>query len=165
MNVGDMENKLRKGSVQRKKTKKDFDELRKIIILSYNCFAGFARACEATEQTRLRIAYAKTLTLPTARKAPEHLDRAIIAAESYSERDLLYRRLASQCYKTSQWFTKNGDYKQASKWMNLALRFLRLSLDPKAKEDLEIIKKEVAELKAAMQEREEEEEDEEDGED
>jgi len=133
--VGDIENKLKKGSVQRKHTEKDFDSLRKIIIFSYQCFA----------------------------KLPEHLERAIIAAESYSERDLLYRRLASQCYKTSRWFTKNGDYKQACKWMNLALRFLRLSLDPKAKQDLEIIKKELAELKAAMQQRGEE--DEEDGED
>ena len=49
---------------------------------------------------------------------------------------------------------KNGDCKQAAKWMNLALRFLRLSMDPKAKQDMENIQKELAEVKAAMQQQE-----------
>jgi hypothetical protein len=63
--------------------------------------------------------------------------------------------LASQYYKTAQWFTKFGDHKKPVKWMNLTLRFLRLSPDPKAKQQMDQLLIELAELKDATKEREE----------
>lgn len=163
MDVCDIVYKPKTGSVQRKKPEKEAEALlKKEFFLIYSAFSAFANACEKTWP---RVSYAKTLMLPAgerkARLTP-HIDRAIVSAESYSERDQLYRRLASHCYQTAHWFEKKDDFKQAAKWMNLALRFLKLSLDPKVKGDLESIKKELTEIKA-MQEREEKEE-EDDGE-
>jgi hypothetical protein len=77
---------------------------------------------------------------------PAHLDRAIVSAETYGERDRLYRRMASHCYQTAHWFEKTGDFKQALKWMNLALRFLQLSLNPKNREMDEKFERELDEL-------------------
>jgi len=88
-------------------------------------------------------------------RAEKHLDRAIIGAETWSERDKLFRRLAAQCYETVRWFKKNGDYKQAAKWMSLVLRFLRLSLDPKSKQEMDQVMRELEELKATVKEQEE----------
>jgi len=121
MDVRDIKKKLAAGSVHRKKPRKDADDLlKKELLLVYNAYAAFANAYEQTFKKQKRRV-----------KLPEHLDRAIIKAETYPERDLLCRRLASQCYKFSKMFMKNGDYKQAVKWMGMALRFLRLSMDPK----------------------------------
>jgi len=145
MNMSDMKPKLKKGSVQQKRAEKDADELRKIVSLSYSAFAAFANAAEKTWKPSVRVA-------KMAKRLPAHLDRAIISAESYSERDLLYRRLASHCYKLSQWFQKSSDFKQAVKWMSLALRFLRLSLDPKARAMDEKFEAELAELERRFEE-------------
>ena len=121
MDVRDTKKKLAAGSVQRKKPRKDADDLlKKELLLVYNAYAAFANAYEQTFKKQKRRV-----------KLQEHLDRAIIQAETYPERDLLCRRLASQCYKFSKMFMKNGDYKQSIKWMHLALRFIRLSMDPK----------------------------------
>jgi len=141
----DIVSKTEKGSVKQKKAEKDADELRKIVSLSYNAFAAFLNACEKTRIT-------PKIARKGIKKLPAHLDRAIINAESYSERDLLYRRLASHCYKTSQWFQKNSDYKQALKWMNLALRFLRLSMDPKKQAMDEKFEAELADLERKIEE-------------
>jgi hypothetical protein len=173
MNMSDKENKLKKGSVQQNKLEKDAEALtKKEFFFLYSAYAAFANACERTSMptgSARALTITETTRLRKARAGEKHLDRAIVAAESWSERDKLYRRLASQCYKNQQLFRKSGDDRQALKWMNLALRFLRLSLDPKAKQDMEHIQKELAEVKAlaegkaAMQEQEQEEE-EEDGE-
>ena len=146
MNVSDTKAKPKKGSVQQKKPEKDAKELRKIVSLVYPAFAMFLKACES-ERARKR---------PRAKMArgelPAHLDRAIIQAETYPERDLLCRRLASQCYKFSKLFMKNGDYKQAVKWMNMALRFLRLSMDPKKQAADEKFEAELEQLGKKMEE-------------
>jgi len=121
MGVTETKKKLAAGSVHRKKAEKDIDDLlKKELLLVYNAYAAFANAYEQTFKKQKRRV-----------KLPEHLDRAIIQAETYPERDLLCRRLASQCYKFSKMSMKNGDYKQSVKWMHLALRFIRLSMDPK----------------------------------
>ena len=142
MDVGDMKDKLGKGSVHRKKAEKDADALlKKELFLVYNAYAAFANAYEQTFAKQKKRA-----------KLPEHLDRAILQAETYPERDLLCRRLASQCYKFSKMFMKNGDYKMAVKWMNLALRFLRLSMDPKKQAMDEKFEAELSELEKKMEE-------------
>lgn len=130
-----MKNKTKKSSFRQKKPRKDADELlKKELLLVYNAYAAFANAYERTFAKQKRRV-----------KLPEHLDRAIVKAETYPERDLLCRRLASQCYKFSKFFMNQGDYKQAVKWMGMALRFLRLSMDPKKQAMDEKIE---AELKA-----------------
>jgi ribosomal protein L29 len=162
MDVSDMKDKPETSSVRQKKLEKDTEALiKKEFFYVYNAYAAFANAYEKTfarpRRRQVRIVKAFRMAGPIKHRAEEkHLDRAIVAAESWSERDKLCRRLASHCYQTAHWFEKNGDHKQAAKWMNLALRFLRLSMDPKSKEDLELVKKELAEVKAMMQEREEE---------
>jgi hypothetical protein len=164
MDMSDTKNKPSTGSVRQKKLEKDADGLsKKEFFMLYSAFAAFANVLEEEKKRFPTVKTSRTLMLRQARRRqglPKHLDRAIIEAETYSERDLLCRRLASQCYRLSQQFTKNSDYKQAVKWMNLALRFLRLSLDPKAKQMDEKFEAELDELKAAMKKREEEEEEE-----
>jgi hypothetical protein len=64
-------------------------------------------------------------------RLPRHLDRAIVAAETYPQRDLLFRRLSSYCYNLSKWFINKQDYQQAHKWMTLSQSYLNLSIHPK----------------------------------
>jgi hypothetical protein len=143
MLMGGMKSKRNSGFVQRKRLETGADtRLKKEFLYVYNLYAAYANALEKT----LKPAG----TLPHERREA-HLDRSIVSSETWSERDKLYRRLASHCYQNARWFEKNGDYKQASKWMNLALRFLRLSLDPKAKQDYEAITKKLDEIKALQQ--------------
>jgi len=148
----DTESKPSLGSVQRKKLEKDADSLEKIVTLSYSAFATFLNAYERSVKP-VRISHRM---VRMARKLPSHLDRAIINAESYGERDLLFRRLASHCYQVSKWFMKKADYRQATKWMSLAHRFLRLSMDPKAKEMDEKFEAELDRLEKKMDEMKEE---------
>jgi len=56
-------------------------------------------------------------------------------------------------------FMNQGDYKQAVKWMNLALRFLRLSMDPKKQAvdekfeaELEVLEKKINEATKQQEE-------------
>ena len=83
---------------------------------------------------------------------PKHLDRAIIAAEKYSDRDLLCRRLSSQCYATSKAFMKKADYDNAFKWMKLTDSFMQRSLEQKKMQMDEKFDAELAELRKAIEE-------------
>jgi len=145
MNVSDMQKKLKKASVQQKKTEKDANLLqKKELFLIYNTYAAFLTAIEKSK--------IKPLIKRRATKLPEHLDRAIIQAESYSDRDKLFRRLGSQCYRWAKWFMGKNDSKQAAKWMNLALRFLKLSMDPKKQAREEEITKQLEKLEQTIKE-------------
>lgn len=162
MDMRDIKDKPIISSVQRKKLETEAEALaKKEFLLAYNAFAAVANALES-EKTRQA---ARTFRMARTAGLPKHLDRAIQNAESWDDRDKLCRRLASQCYKTAQWFMKSGDYKQGTKWMNLVLRFLRLSMDPKAKEDVDRVEKELAELKTQMSQLEGKQGEQDDGED
>ena len=76
----------------------------------------------------------------------------------------MFRRLAASCYEDAQFLKKTGDLKQAAKWMSLCLRFCRLSLDPKAKQQMDQVLAELRELKTVMREREQKQEEEDDAE-
>jgi hypothetical protein len=156
--VGDTLNKLGNQPVKEKQRILDANrQLKKEFLLVYNAYRAFANACEHTFRTEK--AYSATRTEPVKLRAKrKHLQRAILSAESWDDRDVLFRRLAAQCYRDAQWFKKQGDHKNAHKWMNLTLRFLRLSLDPKAKQQMEQVLSELAELKNVMKEREEKQE-------
>jgi hypothetical protein len=150
MDVSDMKKKLGKGSVQRKKAEKDADDLRKLMFLAYNVYAAVLNACESERAgVKPRARMAKHL--------PPHLDRAIIQAESFEQRDMLCRRLSSQCYRWAKWFMQKADYKQALKWMNLSLRYLRLSMDPKKESQAEKLETQLAELERKLDKLKEEE--------
>jgi len=84
----------------------------------------------------------------------------ILHAQTWPERDQLLRSLAAKCYDVANTYKDEPD--KALKWMRLVAKLLGLSFVPKRLEDLELIKKEVAEVKTQM--RELEEEGEEDGE-
>jgi hypothetical protein len=165
MYMGDALNKPEKSFVKRKRLEIEADELlKKEFLLSYNAFRALANAWKSTVE---RPKFCRMLTVGAEAKTEreeKHLDRSIVAAETWDQRDRLFRRLASSCYRTAQWFMKTGDYKQAAKWMNLTLRFLRLSLDPKAKQQMDQVLRELAELKSAVKEREEKMAEEDDGE-
>jgi hypothetical protein len=152
MVMRDIKDKPETRSVGLKRPETDADELRKIVSLAYPAFAMFAKALESDVTVKFST---RAIRRTKVTELPKHLNRAIIAAETYSERDLLCRRLSSYCYGLSRLFMKNQDHKNATKWMTLALRFLRLSLDPKKLQDMDRMEKELAELKAAMKEREE----------
>jgi len=84
----------------------------------------------------------------------------ILHAQTWPERDKLLRSLAAKCYDVANTYKDEPD--KALKWIRLVAKLLGLSFVPKRLEDLETIKKEVAEVKTQM--RELEEEGEEDGE-
>jgi len=78
----------------------------------------------------------------------------ILHAQTWPERDQLLRSLAAKCYDVANAYKNEPD--KALKWMRLVAKLLGLSFVPKRLEDLETIKKEVAEVKTQMRELEEE---------
>jgi hypothetical protein len=70
-------------------------------------------------------------------------------AESFGERDAIMRVFAAECYDTAQRFATQGDERMALQYTKLAAKLLGLSLRPKKLSDLDVIKKTLAELKAA----------------
>ena len=83
---------------------------------------------------------------------PKHLDRAIIAAETWSERDQVCRRLSSNCYNQSQRLLKEGRSEDARKWMALSLQYMQLSMGPKEKQMEVDVDADLAELKSLIDE-------------
>jgi len=78
----------------------------------------------------------------------------ILHAQTWPERDKLLRSLAAKCYDVANAYKNEPD--KALKWIRLVAKLLGLSFVPKRLEDLELIKKEVAEVKTQMRELEEE---------
>jgi len=136
----------------------------KKFLSAYSTLSALANRIESE---RIKPAFRRQGASGRARIArlSRHLDRAIQDAETWEDRDKLCRRLSSHCYRTAQQFMKGGDCEQAAKWMNLVLRFLRLSIDPKAREDVDRVEKELADLKAQMSRLEGEQKEQDDGED
>jgi hypothetical protein len=154
MDIRGSKTKPKEGSAQRKKAGNDADEYRKLTSLVWPAFAAFANATEKYVAAPRRARIAR-------RTLPAHLDRAVIAAESFEERDLVYRRFASQCYRISKRFVKTNDSKEAARWMNLALRFMRLSMSPKKQAADERFERQLTELAQKIKELEEQEQKEE----
>ena len=94
---------------------------------------------------------AKLKTLNTA-KLPKHLDRAIITAETYHQRDLLCRRLSAYCFNMSKTFMNKQEYTEARKWMELSQTYLHLSFDPKKAHREEQIDEDLNELENLLNE-------------
>lgn len=78
----------------------------------------------------------------------------ILRAETWPERDRLLRSLAGKCYDVANSFSES-DPDKSLKWMRLVAKILGLSFVPKRLDDLELIKKEIAEVKGQMKELEE----------
>jgi hypothetical protein len=85
----------------------------------------------------------------------------MVQAESYENRDLLCHRMASHCCKLAQMLMKKDkDFKGAAKWMNLSLRYLKSSLNPKKEAEemkitaeLDKLEKQIEEIRRMKQER------------
>jgi len=110
---------------------------------------------EETEKTRAQI-----MRRTDRRTGKTRIRDQILHAQTWPERDKLLRSLAAKCYDVANTYKDEPD--KALKWIRLVAKLLGLSFVPKRLEDLETIKKEVAEVKTQM--RELEEEGEEDGE-
>jgi hypothetical protein len=118
-------------SVQSEQPVPDSEDLtKKELFQVFNLFTAVAKLLEG--ESRI-AAHAKTRTrkISGETKLPRHLNRALIYAETWNERDLLCRRLAAFCYDLAKSFLAAKDPKNALKWMNLAARLLKLSMDPK----------------------------------
>jgi len=165
MNNRATENNIETNPNQRKKLKTNAETLSKNDFSPG--YSNLSALATRLESERIRPAFRRHGASGRARiaRVSRHLDRAIMDAETWDDRDKLCRRLSSHCYRTAQQFMKGGDCEQATKWMNLVLRFLRLSIDPKAREDVDRVEKELAELKAQMSRLEGEQKELDDGED
>jgi hypothetical protein len=104
-------------------------------------------------ETVLEIAEASEKPVGRARRriAKTRLRDQIVHAESWPERDRLLKSLAAKCYDVANSFIES-DADKALKWMRIVAKLLSLSFVPKRLEDLELVKKEVAEVKAQMHE-------------
>ena len=80
----------------------------------------------------------------------EHFIKAedFVKAESFGDRDKVCRILAAECFQLAQKFSKGKKQKLSLQYMKLAAKLLGMSLKPKKLEDIEAIKKALAELKA-----------------
>jgi hypothetical protein len=67
-------------------------------------------------------------------------------AESFAERDRICRLFAAECYDLAVKFSDAGKIKVSLQYAKLAAKLLGLSLKPKKLQDLEEIKKALAEL-------------------
>ncbi len=144
----DVKEQQKPSPVQQNNPEADPEENRKIFSQAYPALLAFAKALQ--NQTNISRPIQKRRATKT--ELPKHLDRAIITAETYSERDLLCRRLSSYCYNLSKWFMNKQDYKQAIKWMTLSLNFLHLSMDPKKLQMDEKFEAELDELEKKVEE-------------
>jgi len=71
-----------------------------------------------------------------------------VNAESFAARDKICRVFAAECFELAQKFAKQGEEKLSLQYTKLAAKLLGLSLRPKKLQDIEAIKKALAELKA-----------------
>ncbi len=70
-----------------------------------------------------------------------------VDAESFAARDKICRIFASECFELAQKLEKKNK-KLSLQYMKLAAKLLGMSLRPKKLEDIEAIKKALADLKA-----------------
>jgi hypothetical protein len=106
---------------------------------------------EDAQKTGIHLKRSAMMTRTDVPQLPKHLGRAIMAAETWEERDLLYRRLSAFCYETAKSFLNRSDYRNAHKWMTLSMRYSKLSMDPKK----QITEEELQELEDMLREIEE----------
>ena len=73
-----------------------------------------------------------------------------VDAESFAERDKICRIFASECFELAEKFATRGKEgkKLSLQYMKLAAKLLGMSLRPKKLEDIEAIRKTLADLKA-----------------
>jgi hypothetical protein len=84
MNSGDVKVKPETGPAQRKKPETDADRLlKKEFLLVYNAFSAFANAWDRMIR---KPKFCRPITMgaePKARREEKHLDRSIVAAETW----------------------------------------------------------------------------------
>jgi hypothetical protein len=157
MNARGASKKSKTESASEKKLENGAEGLsKKELLVVFNLLTAAAKLLEDAPKTQLhikmramRVNTVETKTSETAAESagtatgkslmpktveaplPKHLDRAHIAADTWPKRDLLCRRMSAYSYKIAKSFLNKQDYKNAIKWMNLSIKYLRLSMDPK----------------------------------
>jgi len=157
MNVREVSRKSKTESASEKKLENGAEGLsKKELLVVFNLLTAAAKLLEDTPKTQLHIKMramrVNTFEINTSETAagsagtatgkslkpktveaplPKHLDRAHIAADTWSKRDLLCRRMSAYCYKIAKSLLNKEDFKNAIKWMNVSIKYLRLSMDPK----------------------------------
>jgi len=84
-------------------------------------------------------------------RAAEKLEgKDFVDAESFAARDRICRVFAAECFELAKQLEKKGKQgkKLSLQYMKLAAKLLGMSLRPKKLEDIEAIKKALADLKA-----------------
>lgn len=138
-----MKKELKSKPVLKKERKKPRIDFEKIF------YEAMSLAADITEKASISL----VRPLQFRRISRVRLRDQILHAESWPERDRLLRGLAAKCYEIANAYAKEGgDMELSLKWMKLVARLLGLSFTPKRQEDLELIKKELAEVKAEMRE-------------
>jgi len=169
MNMRGRLNKPKAKPTRQKKPVLDADDhLEKELLEVYDLLLGVAKLLEESQQTarfNLGTRYVRRVQrveLSERKEEPErdekHIARAITNAETWPQRDRVARRLAAFCYGLAKDLLRINDQKNAQRWMGLSQRFFKLSMDPKAKQDMEKVLTELSELKATMKEHEEKQE-------
>ena len=177
-------NKAKSSSARRKKAKTDdASRLEKELLQVFNLLTAIAKLLELEDKVdkleaeatktsvklpRGRVALAQevketketkeTKGAKTPKKEEKHLSRAIAQAETWQQRDRVYRRVAAFCFSLAQDFLKKSDWKNAQKWMALSHRYSKLSMDPK-KQITEEKLQELEDMVHEIQEHEKEEKD------
>jgi hypothetical protein len=134
------ENKLETSPKRKKQTETETVDFEKIF---YETLTEIAKTLREKPQARI-----------TRRTKKTRLHDQIIHADSWPERDQLLKSLAAKAYDIAHSFM-DSDPDKALKWMRVVAKLLSLSFVPKKLDDLELIKKEIAELKEQAREMEE----------
>jgi hypothetical protein len=123
---------------------------RKELSEAFNVLVAAAKLLEDIRRPRVRVRAKRVMMAKKVEPEEKHLGPAIAKADTWSQRDRLCRRLSSFCYSLAKDFLKAKDFKNAQKWMNLSLRYLRLSMHPKeqfSEEELQKLKDMVEEIR------------------
>jgi hypothetical protein len=72
---------------------------------------------------------------------------ALVGAETFTQRDLIARLLAQECYAQAQQCRHLKSKRGYERWMKLVHRYLDLALKPKRLRELEDIRRELAQMK------------------
>ncbi|MEM2099566.1 MAG: hypothetical protein QXU99_07525 [Candidatus Bathyarchaeia archaeon] len=134
------ENKLGTSSKRKKQIEAEVVDFEKIF---YETLTEIAKTLHEKPQARILRRTRKT-----------RLHDQIVHADSWPERDQLLKSLAAKAYDVAHSFM-DSDPDKALKWMRVVAKLLSLSFVPKKLDDLELIKKELAELKEQAREMEE----------
>lgn len=85
------------------------------------------------------------------KEIPRLKEEELANADTFAQRDRLCRQLAQECYNEAQQMWRLKSHKGYERWMKLAHKYIDLSFKPKRLEELEQIRRALAEVKQRQQ--------------